>query len=423
VLHKEPGNLDDNVPASNKKPSTNDLQFLWLCTIIVLMDVVYLNRTSRVLTGHLWVFSNELATSLKGYEPGSIVELRDKREHFLGIGYINPHSLIAVRILTREREEINHNFIKRRILDALEYRRRFPGETDSFRVVNSEGDYIPGLIVDRYGSCLSLQFLTLGMESMSEAVMEVLDEIFSPSTIVLRNDSTVRLLEGLQLEKKVIKGSLDTLPVIREGSLFFEVDPLRGQKTGFFLDQRENRSAFTTLVTGGEGLDLFCYTGAWGIRLAESGACVRGIDDSDYAIAQAGRNAAMNNLSGRCSFEKANVLRFLEREGAEGRRYDFIVLDPPAFVKSKVKVKEGMKGYREINSLATGLLKKGGLLATSSCSYHIDRVMFIDIVRSAARDAGRQARLIEVRSQAKDHPVLLSMPETGYLTCAFLEVR
>jgi 23S rRNA (cytosine1962-C5)-methyltransferase len=399
------------------------LQFLELCTIIVPMDVVYLSRTSRVLTGHLWVFSNELATSLKECEPGSIVELRDKRERFFGIGYINPHSLIAVRILTRESEEINRGFIKRRILDALEYRRRFCGETDSFRVVNSEGDYIPGLIVDRYGSCLSLQFLTMGMERMSESVIEALDEIFSPSTIVLRNDNAVRLLEGLRLEKKVIKGSLDTLPVIREGSLLFEVDPLRGQKTGFFLDQRENRSAFTALVTGGEGLDLFCYTGAWGIPLAEAGAYVRGIDDSDHAIAQAERNAAMNNLSERCSFEKANALNFLEREGDEGSRYDFIVLDPPAFVKSKLKVKEGMKGYREINSRAIGLLKKGGLLATSSCSYHIDRVMFIDIVKAAARDAGKQARLIEVRSQAKDHPVLLSMPETGYLTCVFLEVR
>ncbi len=386
------------------------------------MEIVYLNRTSRVLSGHLWVFSNELATSPKRFEPGSLVELRDRKDNFLGIGYINPHSLIAVRILTRQREDINPDFFRKRIIDAVEYRRRFLNDTDSFRVIYSEGDYLPGLIVDKYGDCLAVQILTAGMQRWSEVIIEALDGIFSPSVIVIRNDSPARLLEGLKQERMVIKGRLDKLPIMREDSICFEVDPMSGQKTGFFLDQREKRIAFSQLVEGGKGLDLFCYTGAWSIHLSSKGAYVAGIDESDHAILHAQKNAGMNRLSDRCIFRRADVFRFLRDEVSSGNRYDFIVIDPPAFVKSRTRLKEAIKGYREINANAMRLLKMGGLLATSSCSYHIDRETFTGMLRSAARDAGRQVRLIEMRSQAKDHPVLLSVPETEYLKCAFLEV-
>lgn len=396
------------------------------------MEVVYLKRTSRILAGHLWIFSNELAESPKKYEPGSLVELRDRKDSFLGIGYINPHSLIAVRILTHEREEITPDFFRRRILNAIEYRKKFlfapanpPAcgkDADSFRVVFSEGDFLPGLIVDKYGDCLVIQFLTLGIEMWSGTITHILDEIFSPSTIVLRNDSSMRLFEGLKREKKIIKGSPDNPPVIREGSLLFEVDLLSGQKTGFFLDQRENRTAFSALAGAGKGLDLFCYSGAWSVHMAGKGANVTGVDESDSAIGLALRNADMNGLSEQCAFKKADVFMFLKDEVSQGSRYDFIVLDPPAFVKSGAKVKEALRGYREINANAMRLLKEGGLLATSSCSHHIDKEMFLDMLRSAARDAGRRARLIEMRFQAKDHPILLSMPETEYLKCAFLEV-
>jgi 23S rRNA (cytosine1962-C5)-methyltransferase len=387
------------------------------------MEIVRLNRTSRILAGHLWVFSNELTTSPKGFEPGSLVELRDRKEGFLGIGYINPHSLIAVRVLTREREEITPDFFRKRILNAFGYRQRFLEETDSFRVVFSEGDFLPGLIVDKYGDCLVIQFLTAGIEKWEKAILDVLEGIFSPSLVVLRNDSSSRLLEGLAQEKRVVKGTADKLPVVREDSLLFEIDPLSGQKTGFFLDQRENRTAFSRLVAGGEGLDLFCYMGAWSVHLAKRGAQVTGIDESGTAIAHAQKNADMNGLSAGCRFRKADVFDFLKDEASQGSHYDFVVLDPPAFVKSRTKVKEALRGYREINANAMRLLKSGGLLATSSCSYHIDKEMFKDMLRSAARDAGRQARLMEMRSQSKDHPVLLSMPETEYLKCAFLEVR
>jgi 23S rRNA (cytosine1962-C5)-methyltransferase len=261
------------------------------------------------------------------------------------------------------------------------------------------------------------------MEKMSDMIIEVLDHLLSPSAIVLRNDSSARLLEGLEREKRVIKGTLDPLPVIQEDSVRFEIDPLSGQKTGFFLDQRENRRAFAALVGAGKGLDLFCYSGAWGMHLAEKGCELTGVDESESAIEQAERNAVMNGLSERYVFRKADVFEFLKSEVAREARHDFIVLDPPAFVKGKTKVKEALRAYRAINANAVRVLREGGLLATSSCSYHIEREVFIEMLRAAAKDAGRQVRLVELRSQARDHPVLLSMPETEYLKCAFLEVR
>jgi len=386
------------------------------------MEIVRLQRTSRILAGHLWVFSNELAVSPKGFEAGALVELRDRKDTFLGIGYINPHSLIAVRILTREREEVTRDFFRNRILNAREGRKRFLKDADSFRVVFGEGDFLPGLIVDKYGECLVVQFLTAGIEKWRQTILDILDELFSPSLVVLRNDSSARLLEGLAQEKGVVKGMADKLPAMREDSLLFEIDPLSGQKTGFFLDQRENRIAFSGLAGQGQGLDLFCYAGAWSLHLANRGAQVTGVDESGTAVEQARRNAEINGLSAGCSFRKADVFDFLKEQTSQGNRYDFIVLDPPAFVKSRTKVKEALRGYREINANAMRLLRSGGLLATSSCSYHIEKEMFVEMLRSAARDAGRQVRLVEMRSQARDHPVLLSMPETEYLKCAFLEV-
>ena len=385
------------------------------------MQIAVLSRTSRLLAGHLWVFSNELAASPKKFMPGSLVELQDKKGIFLGIGYANPHSLIAIRILTKKKEEIDKAFIKKRIEDALSYRKRFLGDRTSFRAVYSEGDLLPGLIVDKYEDCLSIQFLTLGMETMADIVIQALDEVFNPSTIVLRNDNNIRTLEGLPLEKKIVKGSLDTLPVIDEYGMKMEIDPMSGQKTGFFLDQAENRAAFAALASGGEGLDLFSYTGAWSLALARKGVKMKGVDSSDYAIGQARKNAGLNGLT-NCEFVKQDVFEAVKAEKASGKKYDCIVLDPPAFVKSKTKITEALKAYRELNNACMGMLKYKGLFATSSCSYHVDRYMFLDLLRSAARDAGKQARVIEMRSQAKDHPASLAVPETEYLKCALLEV-
>jgi 23S rRNA (cytosine1962-C5)-methyltransferase len=384
------------------------------------MDKILLRRPGRVIAGHNWIFSNELASSPKKFAPGSIIEVRGMKDEFIGIGYINPNSLIAVRLLTRKPETVDSDFFRNRILEALEYRTSIGIQGDSFRVIFSEGDFLPGLIVDRYGDSLVLQFLTFGMDALRETIIPLFDEILSPSAIVLKNDSQSRTLEGLPVYRELIKGSIDKLPLIHEGSISFEVDPLAGQKTGFFLDQRENRLAFAELVHEGKGLDLFCYSGAWGLQAAKKGLQVTFVDDSEPALAQVRLNAKRNDVENNCDCLKADVFNFLADAVKAGRKYDFIVLDPPAFVKNRLKIREALRGYREINSLAMHLLKEGGILATSSCSYHVDRATFLDMLRDSARDSHRQFRLVDYRSQGRDHPVLLSMPETEYLKCAFL---
>ncbi len=409
------------------------------------MEKIFLKRTSRVLSGHLWIFSNELSSSPRSHEPGSLVEVYDNQEAFIGIGYINPNSLIAVRLLTRQREEINADFFRGRISDALLYRKRFlpPGSDSSAscRLVYSEGDFLPGLIVDRYAGCLVVQILTAGMERHRDLLLGLLDEMLSPEMVVMKNDNHNRTLEGLPLEKIMIKGTPGDFVSITEEDIHSEMEPLSGQKTGFFLDQRENRIAFSRLVSngvparsrglqaesrqtirggGGRGLDLFCYSGAWGLHLARKGAHVTFVDSSEAAIKQTKRNAGLNGLSDKCEFVKADVFNFLKREVTSGHLYDFLVLDPPAFVKSKAKLKEGLRGYREINAMAMSIIGEGGLIATSSCSHHVDRTAFFEMLQHAAKDAGRNARVLELRSQGRDHPVLLSMPETEYLKCAFL---
>lgn len=387
------------------------------------MQKIHLKRTKRINGGHLWVFSNEIYESTRGYAPGSLVELFDRHESFLGTGYINPNSLISVRVLSRERAEINRDFFVKRMREAFDLRKRLFEGRDALRLLYSEGDYLPGLIADRYGKCIVLQFLTYGVESFKDMIIELVDEILAPDVIVLKNESRSRAIEGLPLYKELIKGSLDRLPVIEENGLSIEIDPFGGQKTGYFLDQKDNRRALRQYLKGGKGLDLFCYSGAWSLAAAMWGAEVTGVDESERAIGQAKKNAVMNALQGRAAFVRDDVFSFLRRSVADNReKYDFIVLDPPAFVKSSAKMKEAVKAYREVNRLSMGLLKRGGLLVTSSCSYHLGREMFLEMLREASKDAQRGLRLLELRSQDRDHPVLLAMPETEYLKCAFLVV-
>jgi len=387
------------------------------------MQKVHLKRTKRLLAGHLWIFSNELYENSKKFMPGSIVEVYDMNDTFMGTGYINPNCLISIRLLSRENVVVDRQFIKDRISSALEMRRHFFGAHDAVRLIYSEGDYLPGLIADRYGNCVVLQFLTFGMETLKDTVVSLIDEIVNPEVIIIRNDSRSRILEGLSLYKETVKGALYSLPVIHERGVLFEVDPYEGQKTGFFLDQKENRREFKEFVEKGRGLDLFCHTGAWSLQLASSGTDVIGVDESERAIKQAERNAELNGLQNKVRFIKDDVFSFLRKERGTGEgKYDFIVLDPPAFVKSASKIKEAVRAYRELNEICMRLIKPGGFLATSSCSYHLSREMFLDMLRLAGKGAGRSLRLLALRSQDKDHPVLLSMPETEYLKCAFLLV-
>lgn len=387
------------------------------------MEKVHLRRSRRILQGHLWVFSNELEESPRKYEPGSLVGIYDQKEQFLGIGYINPNSLIAIRILTRQHEAVDKEFFRKKIAAALDLRKRICQNRDSFRLIYSEGDFLPGLIVDKYGDCLVLQILTYGMEMFRDVIIELLDDIFTPNCIVVRNDSSVRALEGLPLHREIVKGTIPPYPVITENGLRFEVDPFEGQKTGFFLDQRDNRLQLKDFVMGGTGLDLFCYMGAWSIHLASRGAEVICVDSSERALQKAKRNAELNDLQSLLSFAKADVFTFLDEELTRSAgKYDFIMLDPPAFVKSQGRLKEAIKAYQSINQSAMKLLKRGGILATSSCSYHLGKEAFLEMLRLAAKASGRHVRLISMRSQGPDHPILLSMPETEYLKCAFLVV-
>lgn len=387
------------------------------------MQKVHLKRSRRVLHGHLWIFSNEIEESLREYAPGSLVQIFDRKDTFIGSGYINPKSLIAVRVLTRENIPLDRNFFRHRLRQAIELRQRTLGEAGACRLVFSEADYLPGLMVDRYGACLVVQLLTAGMEAQKELILDLLDELLSPETIVLRNDSRSRLLEGLPQYRELHKGNLEQLPVLDDRGVRFTVDPMEGQKTGFFLDQRENRSAFAGLVKQGRGLDLFCHTGSWSLILAAAGELqVTGVDSSERAIRQAEANAALNKLQDKAGFVVSDVFDFLKRQESAQALYDFIVCDPPAFVKSAGKIKEAVRAYTDLNAACMRLLRPGGLLATSSCSYHLQKELFVELLLAAAHISGRSLRLLALRSQAMDHPVLLAMPETEYLKCAFLVV-
>jgi 23S rRNA (cytosine1962-C5)-methyltransferase len=387
------------------------------------MKTVHLKHKEdrRITRGHPWVFSNELRELPRELVSGELVDVHDASGKFIGRGYINPHSLIAVRILTRIQEEINVDFIRRRISTARELRTRL-GFGESYRAVYSEGDGMPGLIVDKYANTIVIQSLTAGIDRLLDVISSVLREIFSPEAIVLRNDSGSRVLEGLPLEKRVMEGSISGPVTIEESGIVYRVDVLEGQKTGFFFDQRENRLALKDYVGGQRVLDCFCYVGAWSLSAAQFGASeVTGLDSSEKAISLASENAERNGLGAK--FRTADVfdeLRMLEKKR---ERFGCIILDPPAFVKSRTKMREALKGYKEINLRAMKLLEVGGTLVTCSCSHHINQDLFREMLIDAAFSAGRQAQLREMRSQARDHPVLLAVRETQYLKCAILAIE
>jgi 23S rRNA (cytosine1962-C5)-methyltransferase len=367
------------------------------------------------------VFSNEIATDLKTFEPGSLVDVYTQGRTFIGRGYINPRSLITVRLLSEHREIIDSAFFRRRIEAAWQRRERLWPGMQSYRIVYSEGDLLPGLIIDRYGDHLVLQTLTLGMELRSELICEALESLFHPRAIVARNDVGIRSLEGLPLEKKLLRGSLQVPVEICDGDLRFQVDPWEGQKTGFYLDQRENRWGLRPFLKGKRILDAFCYTGAWALHAAQAGATeVLGVDESAKAIDWAREQARVNGLEGTCQFTAADVFAYLKEAEAHRQRFDGIILDPPAFVRSRSRVREGLHGYWEINRRAMRLVKPGGYLITCSCSHHVDPETFRATLARAARAARRHALLLELRSQARDHPVLLPVSEAAYLKCALL---
>ena len=386
-------------------------------------DVILRRREERrLLDGHAWVFSNEIERTEGGPPPGSVVAVHRSDGRVVGYGLYNPHSLIAVRIFSRDRAVLDREFLEERLLAAASLRERlYPGAT-AFRLVHGESDGLPGLVVDRFGDAFCIQTLSLGMDRLKPAICDALAGLFSASVIVERNESALRTLEGLPRNSGALRGEPAEV-VIREEDLEFGVDLLAGHKTGFYFDQRENRMALRRYAAAGRALDMYCNEGAFALHLARAGAVeVLGIDTSAAAVGRARSNASRNGLEGGCSFEEADVSTALQELHSSGERFDLIKLDPPSFTRSRKNVAPARRAYTDVNRKAIRVLNRGGILATSSCSHHITEETFMGCVKAAAASVERRLVLLELRSQAPDHPVLPAMPETRYLKFGIFKV-
>lgn len=385
--------------------------------------IIERGRQKRIESGHPWVYKTEVYDIEGEYTPGDIVNVLNFKGKFLGKGYINPKSQILVRILTRDaHEEINYDFFKRRISDAWEYRKKV-ADTNACRVVFGEADFLPALIVDKFSDYLVIQTLALGIDLHKQSIVKALNEVIHPKGIYERNDVPVRELEGLEMEKGFLSEPFDTMVKIIENGINFYVDIENGQKTGYFLDQKENRAAIKDIVNGARVLDCFCHTGSFSIHAGFYGAReVLGIDISEHAVEFARKNAILNNLQDVCTFETANAFDKLRELQEKHERYDVVILDPPAFTKSRSTVEGAIRGYKDINLRAMKIINRGGFLVTASCSQHMPPDLFKEVIFDAARDAKRTLRQVEFRSQAKDHPILWSSAETQYLKFIILQL-
>ncbi|MBI4364070.1 MAG: class I SAM-dependent rRNA methyltransferase [Candidatus Latescibacteria bacterium] len=380
------------------------------------------NQDRRLRSGHPWVFSNEIASVGGSPEPGAEVLVEDQRGVPVGVGLYNPHSLIAVRLYARHARPIDSDLVRDRIEVAMALRRRIMPVETTYRLVHGEGDHLPGLVVDRYGDCLGVQSLTLGIEQRIEWILDLLQETLKPRGIICRRDSQARAHEGLPLLEPIERGEVPERVDVPYEGVMLTCDLRSGQKTGEFLDQRENRKRVAREAAGCHVLDLYCYTGLFSIHCAMAGAAtVLGIDRSDAAVELARRNAERIVPDRHVEFRVSEVEETLESFDREGARFDMIVLDPPALVKSRKSLAEGARKYVALNSAALRLLKPGGTLATASCSHHVDADGFLEILRAAAKHARSELRLVEVMGQSRDHPVLLAARETSYLTMAIAE--
>ncbi len=383
------------------------------------------NEEKRILAGHAWVFSNEIESVTGAPGPGDAVVAETSRGALLGIGFYHPHSLIAWRLLSRRAEPLDLEFFKRRLGRAAQYRESLYPGLRSYRLCFGESDALPGLVIDRYEDVFVLELLSAGMERRLELIAQALEELFSPRGVYLKNDHPARSLEGLSLQSRVLSGEVPPRVQIEEGGLRFSVGLTEGQKTGFYFDQRDNRACLQPYFKGRNVLDLYSYVGAFALRAAKAGARqVFGLDSSAAAIGLARENAALNGLEQLCHFDEGDAEEVLEAFGSSAQPFapDFILLDPPSFAPSKKHLLKALRAYTRLNTAAARCLPPGGLLASSTCSHHVGREAFVGMLREATAKAGRSCRLLELRTQAKDHPILLAMPETQYLHFALLEV-
>ena len=376
----------------------------------------------RVRGGHPWIFSNEIDVIDGTVADGGLVEVADQRGAFLGIAYLNRHSLIAARMLTRGRDVIDTAFFVKRFERAKRHRDEcYPGES-AVRLVYGESDQLPGLVVDRYGDWLAVQVLTLGIEARLDSVREAIEHVFAPAGAVFVGDSPLRELEGLPLRREPWWGDVPARVPVTVGGFALEVDLVGGQKTGLFLDQRENRRRAESRARGRAALDCFCYQGEWALHMARGGATsVLGIDSSEPALAHARVNAERAGVQDRVSFLRGPAFDEVRKLEREGRRFGIVVMDPPALIKSRRHVAAGVRSYRELNRAAMSMLDRDGILVSCSCSHHLDDAMFRQVLLESARQARRPMRVLEWAAEAPDHPQLLAVPETHYLKCAVLQ--
>ena len=378
------------------------------------------NEEKKVLNGYPWIFANEVQKIEGKDKQGSVAEVKAFDGRYVGKGFINHHSKIIVRMLTTKSEEINKDFFEERIKIADEGRREL-GYNDNYRVVFGESDNLPGLIVDKYGDKLSVQFLSLGMEVVKNDVIDILVKRFAPSTIYERSDVAIREKEGLPLKKGVIYGKNETQSIIVENGLKLIVDLENGQKTGYFLDQKENRDDLKFYVKDKTVLDCFCNEGGFSLCAKKYGAKeVTAIDISKTAIGLVEKNAELNALE--INTRVADVFEALREYRKSGEKFGVIVLDPPAFTKTADTVKAGYKGYKDINANALKLVEKGGYLVTCSCSQHLTLPLFLQVIKESVFESGVRAKLVELRTQGKDHAVCIGYDESLYLKVAVIKV-
>lgn len=390
------------------------------------MNKVYLKRkiSPRVANGHPWIFNNEVEKVEGDVQGGDVVEVLDHDKKFIGKGYINPKSQILVRLLTRTRtDEINDRYFIEQINKCWEYRKRI-GYTENCRLVFGEADSLPQLIIDKFNDYFVIQTLALGIDVWKPAIVNALNTIFQPRGIYERNDVPVRELEGLPQQKGFLSAPFDTKIIINENGLKFHVDVENGQKTGYFLDQQDNRRAIQHIVKGADVLGAFTYTGTFEIHAAQYGAkSVLGLDISENAVAQANRNAELNGVQDRCRFETANAFDVLKQWGKDGKQYDVVMLDPPAFTKSRETIQKAITGYKEINLRGMKLVKPGGFLVTSSCTNLVNPELFLQTIEMAAKDVRRKIRQVTFQTQSSDHPIIWGMDNTQYLKFLIVQVQ
>ncbi|MGH9737506.1 MAG: class I SAM-dependent rRNA methyltransferase [Candidatus Acidiferrales bacterium] len=372
----------------------------------------------RIRAGHLWVYRSDVREAQA--QPGAIVRVTDERSRFHGWAFYSDKSQISIRVLTREDVPVGRQFFAERLRHAAEYRKRVVENSDAFRLVYSEADLLPSIIIDRYGDYFVLQTLSQGAERVKSLLVELLAELFAPKGILERNDPRVRLLEGLEQQITVLHGEVPPEIVVKENGVSFICDLAKGQKTGSFLDQRENHFVARRYASG-KVLDCFSYHGGFALTISDKCEHVESVEMAPAAIEIAKRNQQLNSVT-NVTFREGNTFDLLKEHYEVGRRFQMVILDPPAFAKNRESVPAAQRGYKEINYRAMRLLEPGGFLLTCSCSYHITEPLFLQILAEAAVDARRNIVVCERRTQSQDHPILLTMPETHYIKCMIVMV-